>query len=149
MLGTMLSTGFQHIEETHQIRLAIDLRVVQRVTHTRLSRQMHHLGKALFAEQIQQCRLVDDVHFQEAKTRQARKFLEPRLLECYVVVVVEVVDPDHIVAVQAQAPGRMKADKTGSAGDENRHEAFSLEDASSDAVMPLKNHACFMFCFRS
>ncbi|MNG27925.1 hypothetical protein D3C84_1131060 [compost metagenome] len=67
------------------------------------------------------------------KTRQRFKRLQPRLLERYVVVVVEVVDPDHFVTVQAQAPGRMKTDETGGAGDENRHEAFTRKDAPGGA----------------
>jgi hypothetical protein len=43
----------------------------------------------------------------------------------------------------------MKANESGSAGDENRHEALTEEEAPRGAEGLLINHACFMFCFRS
>jgi hypothetical protein len=46
---------------------------------------------------------------------------EARLLQAHLVVVVEVVDADHLVAVGAQPPRQVKADETGGAGDEVLH----------------------------
>jgi hypothetical protein len=42
-------------------------------------------------------------------------------LELHVVVVVQVVQADNLVATVEQAQGRGHADETGSAGDENLH----------------------------
>ncbi len=47
------------------------------------------------------------------------------------------------MTLQAQAPGRVKADESGGAGDENRHEA------PIGAVLLFDNHACFHVLFHS
>ncbi|MNP06278.1 hypothetical protein D3C76_982530 [compost metagenome] len=73
--GAMVPTGFQHIEEAHQVRLGVHIRLVQRITHAGLGGQVHHFAESVLAEQVQQCRLVDDVHFPEAKARQRLKRL--------------------------------------------------------------------------
>ena len=49
------------------------------------------------------------------------KARQPGLLEIDVVIVVEVVDADHLVAASQQDLGDMHADKAGGTGDENFH----------------------------
>ncbi|MNR13410.1 hypothetical protein D3C85_1298170 [compost metagenome] len=133
MLGAMVPTGFEHIEETHQVRLPIDIRIVQRVAHPGLGGQVHHLGKSVLLKQADQGRFVDDVHFPETKTRQSLQHLEACLLEFHVVVVVEVVDTDDLLTLAAQALDRMKADETGRTGDQYGHGKRAGDCAAIDA----------------
>ncbi|MNS78399.1 hypothetical protein D3C72_1120140 [compost metagenome] len=140
----MVPTGFQHIEETHQVRLPIDIRVVQRVTHPGLRRQVHHLGKPVVAEQVHQGRFVDDVHFPEAKTRQRLQHLEACVLELYVVVIIEVVDTDDVLTLAAQAPDRMKTDETGGTGDQDGHGTHAGDCAAIGARLLIRTLVNFM-----
>ena len=49
------------------------------------------------------------------------ELLQPRELQVDVVVVVEVVEPDHGVAAREQALRDVHADETGGAGDQDFH----------------------------
>ncbi|MNH13311.1 hypothetical protein D3C79_728790 [compost metagenome] len=133
VVGAMVPTGFQHIEETHQVRLPVDIRVVQRVAHPGLGRQVHHLGKSVLLKQAHQGRFVDDVHFPEAKTRQSLQHLEACVLEFHVVIVVEVIDTNDLLTLAAQALDRMKADETGRTGDQDGHGKRAGDCAAIDA----------------
>lgn len=46
----VVPAGFEHVQESHQIRLRIHIRVIQRITNPRLRRQMHDLGELIVFE---------------------------------------------------------------------------------------------------
>ena len=47
---------------------------------------------------------------------------KPRLLETDIVIIVEIVDPDHRIAPFQETQRQGRADETGAAGDEDVHE---------------------------
>ena len=51
MATSVVSATFQHIDETFEIGVDIGMRMIDRVTHTCLRRQMDHSWKAVFCEQ--------------------------------------------------------------------------------------------------
>jgi len=71
---------------------------------------------------------VGHVHLHEAEARVRLQPGKARLLEGGVVVVVQVVEADHLVAAREQAQRGVHADKTGSAGDEDLHGGNWLGD---------------------
>jgi hypothetical protein len=56
---------------------------------------------------------------------------EARLLERYVVVLVEVVETDNLVTARQQALRRVRADESGGAGHENLHKHPSTAAAGN------------------
>src|SRR6185369_2517916 len=59
----------------------------------------------------------------EAVVELARKPFEPRLLQARIVIIVDVVDADNLVAALQQGASGRRADESCDAGDENSHVA--------------------------
>ena len=55
------------------------------------------------------------------RVRLGLQHLEPPLLERHVVVVVDGIDADHLVATLQKPPDQMEADETGVPGNQNSH----------------------------
>ena len=47
----MMPAPFQHIDEAFEIGVDIGVRMIDRMTHAGLRREMHHLGKAVCGKQ--------------------------------------------------------------------------------------------------
>ena len=76
-------------------------------------------------EQLLDRRVVRQVPPDELKTGQGGQLLEPVFLELDAVVVVDVIEPDDLVAAARQPPRQMKADKPGRAGHQDlRHDSL-------------------------
>ena len=94
-----------------------------RVAHTGLRAEVDHALELLLREQLRHAGAVGEIELHEAEPWLPLELREARLLEADVVVVVQVVEADDVVATREQ-PGRgVKADEAGSAGDENLHRA--------------------------
>src|SRR5213082_2951761 len=78
----------------------------------------------------------------EAKLRLRREAREARLLERDVVVLVEVVEAHHLVTARQQALGRVRADESGGAGDEDFHRRPSTAAAEKTCLMSYST--CFV-----
>ena len=62
---------------------------------------------------------IGDVDFLETKAGTAHQPVEPRLLQGWAVIGIEIVDPQHLLTTIKQRAGDMGADEAGGAGDEN------------------------------
>ncbi len=91
---------------------------------------MHHSLELFLREQRVHPGAVREVELDEAEPRVLAQDREPRFLQRRVVVVVEVVETDHLVAAIEEPAGDVKADEAGRAGDEDLH-GHSLASASS------------------
>ncbi|MCY1293874.1 hypothetical protein D9M70_431470 [compost metagenome] len=101
--------------------MQVVLRLLDGVPHAGLGGEVDDLFEGVAGEQVEQPLLVGDIQALEAEAGASRQPVEARLLERHAVVVVEVVDADHLVAFRAQAQGRVEADETGGAGDQHFH----------------------------
>jgi hypothetical protein len=117
----VLAAGLQDVQEAAEVGLAIGVRMGDGVAHPGLGGQVHHAVEALGREQRLHPGAVGHVQALEAKARLRRQPGQPGLLERRVVVVVEVVDADHLVAARQQALGHVHADEAGRAGDQDFH----------------------------
>ena len=72
---------------------------------------------------------VGDVDLVEREVR-VLELLQPRELQVDVVVLVEVVEPDDVVAAREQALRDVHADETGGAGDEDLHRSEHASPAA-------------------
>src|SRR5688572_18158982 len=64
---------------------------------------------------------VGEVGLDELKAVVALQLRKPGVLEIDVVIVVDVVEADDLVAARQQGPGGLRADETGDAGYEHLH----------------------------
>ncbi|MCY1441976.1 hypothetical protein D9M71_583170 [compost metagenome] len=121
MLHREVPAGLENVEVSGQVGLGVDLGVVHRVAHPGLRRQVDNSLEAVLLEQTQQAILVDDVELVDAEVGQPRQLGETCFLERHAVVVVEVVDADHLVPFGAKPAGGVETDETGGAGDQELH----------------------------
>ena len=89
----MLPAALEHVEEADEVGIDVGVRVLERVAHAGLRREMDHPLRPVSANSSRRPR-VGEVDLREAEAGAAPSRGEPRLLQREVVVVVEVVDAD-------------------------------------------------------
>lgn len=121
-----LAAGFEDVEEAHDVRKHVHVRVVDGVAHAGLRGEVHDHGRAEFGEDALDEGFVRDVALAEGPGRGARgravgDETQAVLLQRGVVVVVQVVDADDMdpVGCREQTPHQGGADESGGPGDEN------------------------------
>jgi len=103
------------------------VRMVDRVPHTGLGREVAHPGLRAgdaadeVVEGVLQGLPVADVGTHQAEVGLLLEDRVAPLLELGVVVRIEVVVADHLVAALKQGPGHMEADESGAAGQQDLH----------------------------
>src|SRR5205823_5256021 len=80
-----------HVEEAGDIRLDIGVRIDQRMPHSRLRGEMHHLRKPPGGEQRGHFHPIGDVEPLEAEAREGGDLLQPLLLEPHVLARIDIV----------------------------------------------------------
>jgi hypothetical protein len=125
-----VAATLEHVHEADDVAVHVGVRILQRVAHPGLRREVDDTLELLFCEQRSHALAVGDIELDEAETcvrLQSRQAVE---LELDVVVVVEVVQADHFVTAREQAQRRGHADEAGSAGQEDLHGRVSAEVAA-------------------
>ena len=119
-----MAAPFQDIAESDEIGVHIRGRVLQRVPHTRLRSQMNDQLRLHVREELRDSGAVRQIHRNKLEPLVGRQLIDPCLLQARVVVVVQVIEPDHFVAAFEQQFADEHADESGRAGDEDpAHEA--------------------------
>ncbi len=113
--------ALKQIDEADEVGLGIGLRIDERVAHAGLGGEVDDALEVFLAEEFGHARGIGDVELDEAKARMVGQLLQARLLQADVVIVVEVVDADDLVAARQQALGNVHSYKSGGAGDEHFH----------------------------
>ncbi len=121
MCRPMGTAGFQHVEESHQVALGVQVGIVDGIAHASLGRQVNDVLEWGLRKHLQQRLFVGHVQPQEAEIAVFGQQRQSRLFQLDAVVAVEVVDADDLMALAAQPPGRMKTDKPCGAGDQYVH----------------------------
>jgi hypothetical protein len=107
------------MEEAHEVGVDVGVRVVDRVPHPGLGREVDDGTKAVGCEEGLHLAAVGEIDAGEGETVARFEALQTRLLESRVVVVVEVVEADNSPAFTEEALGEVVTDEAGGAGDEN------------------------------
>ena len=114
-----VAAGFEQRQMALQIGLLIGEGVVDTVAHPGLRREMDDPLDAAVPDQRLDVIGVRDVHFDEAETLQVLKIGEPGMLQRRIIIIVQIVDPDHRFAARDQPRRNRMADETGGTGHEN------------------------------
>ena len=85
--------------------------------------------------------LVSYIEFDKPKSWRRLQAREPGAFECYIVIVVQVVEADYVVTAREQPFGDVHADESGGAGDQNSHEGrVRLRTLRSPARLTAYNY---------
>ena len=102
VLDAVVPAALEHVERAGDVAVDVRLRVLERITHAGLRGQVDDARKFLAREQRLHAALVGEIHLHETELRLPLEDGEARALQVRVVVVVEVVEPDHFVATRQQ-----------------------------------------------
>ena len=117
-----LAAGLEQNHVAFDVAAQIGVGIDQRIAHPGLGRQVNDpVDVGMRVEQRPDRVPVGDIEAPKGEPVPALQKVQPRLLERHVVVVVEVVDPDHPFAPRQQSLRGMKPDKSGDPGDQHRH----------------------------
>src|SRR5450631_3473980 len=98
MLNTVMAAAFQNIECTDHVTVDVAVRILQRIAHTCLCTKMHHSLEFLACKQFRDPCLISKVHAHKTESRLPLQALEPRDFKSHVVIVIQVIEPDHLIA---------------------------------------------------
>ena len=112
MLDAGVPAAFENVQETDDIAIDVGVGILERMAHTRLSRQMYDpIGRFALEHVVDSCP-VGNVDLDEAEAVALSQPRQSRLLQGNVVVVVEVVQPQNIVAAREQPLRDMHPDES-------------------------------------
>ena len=120
--NTLMAAGLQHGPESHQVALDVNSRILDRVAHARLGREVDHPVGLLLGHQGRQAPAIGHIQLGEAKLPGRRGGLQQRQagpLEGGIVIGVEVVHTHHPLAAGQQAQRNRGTDEARRAGDQN------------------------------
>src|ERR1035437_1331055 len=121
MIDVIVPTRFKHVAEANQIALNIDLWILQGIAHTGLRRQMNDPVELLDGKQACHSRRIGNIHMHKVEVGVGFQTFKTSQLEFWIVVIIEVVESNNLVATIQKLTRNVHADKTGYSGDENLH----------------------------
>ncbi len=132
VLHAVVPAALQHVHEADHVAVDVGVRILDRVPHSGLCREVDHLLESTGGEQRVHPCPIGDVELAEREAGTPGQARQTRVLQRRVVIVVQVVDADHLVAPLEQRDGDVRTDETGSAGEQDlRH---GMRAASPEAV---------------
>ena len=105
MTGPSRTATFEYIDEAHQIRPRIGMRVDQRIPYACLRREMHHVRELIGRKQLCDGLAIRELQLLELKGLEAAKLLQARILQGGIIIIVKVVYPDNRAPLLQQALG--------------------------------------------
>src|SRR6266480_8087728 len=112
MLDGGVPAAFENVQKTDDIAIDVGVGILERMAHTRLSRQMYDPIWRFALEHFFDSCPVGNVGLDEAETLVPGQPRQSRLLQGNVVVVVEVVQAQNIVAAREQPLRDMHPDES-------------------------------------
>ena len=122
MLHTVMTAAFQDIERADYVAVDVAVRIFQRMTHPCLRAKVHHPLELSGSKQVHHRCLVGKVRSHKLESRLSLQAFEARGLERDIVIIVEIVEPDHVVAPLQKAQCGKRSDEAGCARNKDFHE---------------------------
>jgi hypothetical protein len=111
--------ALEDVQEPGHVGVDIGMRVLERVAHACLRGEVHDRVEAPACENLLHGGAIREVGTHELEPSRPRvpgEEREPPLLEPHVVIGIEVVEADHVVAAAEEAARQVVADEAGRAG---------------------------------
>jgi hypothetical protein len=141
MPASSVAAAFEHIEEAREIGIDIGVGIDQGMSHAGLRSEMHDGGKTIRRKQLRHELAFGKVRPDEFEIRGCLELRDPGLFQMGIVISIEVVEADHLIAVRQQPPRDMHADKPGRSGDKHRLLQLRSFPATGD-VSRLSEPSC-------
>ena len=121
VLDAVVAAGLEDVHEADDVAFNVGVRVLQRVAHAGLGGEIDHALRPEVGEREVHRVTVLERGALETEVRMWRQSRQARFLQARIVVVVEVVVAQHLVATRKQALAEFRTDEAGGAGDEDAH----------------------------
>ena len=118
MPAAVMAAAFQDIQETHEIGLNVGVGILKRVADSRLGRHVKDTLRAHGLKQLRRRPPVRQLKAVKVKACESSKPLQPGFLQPNIVIIVQVIESHDFVASGQQFQGKVEADKSGGAGEE-------------------------------
>lgn len=118
MFDLIMTTAFQDVEKADQIRVHIRAGIDQRISHPCLGRQINHPVELLLGKELFRQLPIRHVEIRMTELLEFKQLGQTGLFQLRIVIIIEIIQPDHGTTVFKQAVGEIMADKTGSTGNE-------------------------------
>src|SRR5438874_267221 len=115
MLDADVARRFEHVEKSGDVAVGVCVRRLERVADAGLRGEMNDARRALALEQARKGIAIGDVGELETESRRLLEDREPRALERRIVVLVEIVDAEDVVAAREETLRDVKSDEAGRA----------------------------------
>jgi hypothetical protein len=121
-----MAASFQHIKKANKIGIGVSTRVDQRVTDARLRSEVNNVREAFCSKQLRHRLAVGDVHLLESEIRKCLELGNASRFQARIIIGIEIIYPDDIIALRQQATSDMHANEAGCAGDQNMIPHFNV-----------------------
>ena len=121
MLDLVVAAPFEDVREPLKIGIDICVRVLNRVAHPGLRREMDYPVGLFLSEQRRHRLAILDGHPVHGKIAMAGHAGQPSLFQRHFVIVIEIINTDDRVAAGKQTLGAMHANETGGPCQKNFH----------------------------
>lgn len=123
MLDLPVARDFEQVEMADEIGLHIGMRVLDGIAHAGLRAEMDDAVELGTFQRRAEARIIGEILAveREAVAAHLAQIGKARFLQPHVVIVVEIVDADDLIAARQELAGKTVTDKPGRAGDENAH----------------------------
>ncbi len=119
----MPPAAFEDVKRARQVAVGVRVRVLDRVAHARLRREVDDPLDVALCKEVFHARAVGQVEFLEAESVLFAKPCEPGLLQRRIVVGIQVVEADDLVAAREQESGDVVADEACRTRDQHFHQS--------------------------
>ena len=118
MAALAVPTPFENVEKAFEIGVGIDMGMVDRMADAGLASHVNHMRKSLLGEQRRDAGPIRKIGMNEFESLLLPQQIEPRLLERWIVEVVDVVEAYDVAAFGQQPTRDVKADESSGARDQ-------------------------------
>jgi hypothetical protein len=119
MLSAGVPAPLEDVEKANDIAVDVHMRILERVAHAGLGREMDDALRPFALEELCHSPSVGNVELDEPETGLRCKLRQPGLLQGNIVVVVEIVQPENVVAANEEPLRDMHSDESRCSRDED------------------------------
>src|SRR5262245_44409283 len=120
MTTRVVPTSFQHVEKALEIGIDVSMRLLDRVAHAGLGREMNDGGEAMLRKQRSDCVAICQIGLHKREAAILLKDVKPRPLQRGIIIAVEIIEPENRPAFSQKLPGDVKTDEAGRPRGQNR-----------------------------
>ena len=121
MFNSIVAASFKNVSKPNNIAVNVSQRILDRIPHPRLCRQVDHSFWLVLRETVVSCLAVREVDAQMRVVRMSNKTCQTGFFESGIVIIVVIVNANHAISTSQKAHHQRRAYKTSCAGNQYFH----------------------------